>query len=106
MFGVSAELVLATVGLGVLLARATTIWRSGQRHGPETALLWWLAAYLIGIAANLSLDWPRYYVPTAFYGAILIGLGADLIVRTALRWRPGSAQAMSTTSAPRAEAAG
>jgi 4-amino-4-deoxy-L-arabinose transferase-like glycosyltransferase len=73
--GVSAELVLATIGLAVLVARAVAVWRADRRHGPEVALLWWLAAYAFGIAANLSLDWPRYYVPTAFFGALLIGLG-------------------------------
>ena len=85
LFGVSVELVLAAIGLLVLFGRAVVVWRTGQRHGPEAALLWWLAAYLIGIGANLSLDWPRYYVPTAFYGAILIGLGVESIVRAI--WR-------------------
>jgi hypothetical protein len=114
-FGISAELVLATVGLVGLVGRAVGVWRAGQRHGVETALLWWLAAYIVGIGANLSLDWPRYYVPTAFYGALLIGLGADLIVRLvgqrlwaerrldAAPVAPGSA---GPTRAPGVEAAG
>jgi hypothetical protein len=106
IFGVSVELVLATLGLAALLARAITVWRTGKRHGPETALLWWLAAYLIGIAANLSLDWPRYYVPTAFYGSLLIGLGADLIVRWVLRWRPWAARTATAAAEPHAQAAG
>jgi hypothetical protein len=106
LFGISVELALATLGLAAFLARAATTWRSGPRLGPETALLCWLAAYLIGIAANLSLDWPRYYVPTAFYGAILIGLGADLIVRLALRWRPWAGRVAPDGAAPRAQAAG
>ena len=86
VFGVSVEFMLATVGLGVLLCRVAKVWWSGQRHGAESALLWWLGAYLFGIVASLSLDWPRYYVPTAFYGSILIGLGADSIVRVVMRW--------------------
>jgi hypothetical protein len=93
LLGVSIELALAAVGFAVLIGRAVAGVRVGERHGPEIALLWWLDAYLIGIAANLSLDWPRYYVPTAFYGALLIGLGADLVVRSAVRWRPGSTRA-------------
>jgi hypothetical protein len=75
---------LATLGLGALLYRVATVWWSGQRHGVESALLWWLGAYLFGIAVSLGLDWPRYYVPTTFYGAILIGLGAEAIVRAVL----------------------
>ena len=74
----------------MLIGRVATVWRSGERHGPETALLWWLAAYFLGIGANLSLDWPRYYVPTAFYGVILIGLGVQAIAALAAALaRPG-----------------
>jgi hypothetical protein len=79
-FGISIELVLAAIGIWVLGARAVRVWMPGERHGAETALLWWLGVYALGIAANLSLDWPRYYVPTAFYGALLIGLGTAKIV--------------------------
>jgi hypothetical protein len=106
VFGISVELALAAVGLADLLRRVATVWWSGTRHGPETALLWWLDAYLLGIAANLSLDWPRYYVPTAFYGAILIGLGAQAIVVAAVRWRPWSPRVAARVVEPRAEAAG
>ncbi|MCC7371934.1 MAG: glycosyltransferase family 39 protein [Chloroflexi bacterium] len=84
-FGVSLELILAAAGLAALLARALSVWRAGARPGPETALLWWLAAYLLGIGANLSLDWPRYYVPTAYFGALLIGLGTGAILSAALQ---------------------
>jgi hypothetical protein len=80
VLGVSAELLLAAIGLWVLVGRAVGVWRTGQRQGVETALLWWLAAYFVGIGVNLSLDWPRYYVPTAFYGALLIGLGINALV--------------------------
>lgn len=104
--GVSPELVLAAIGLAVLLARAVAVWRAGERHGPETALLWWLAAYLIGIAVNLSLDWPRYYVPTAFYGALLIGLGAEWLASLVVRWRPWAGRPVPGPVGPRAEAAG
>jgi hypothetical protein len=86
--GVSLELILAGIGLVALVSRAASGWLDGARHGPETALLWWLAAYLLGIGANLSLDWPRYYVPTAFFGSLLIGLGAQALVLAALRLRP------------------
>jgi uncharacterized membrane protein len=92
----SLELVLAAVGFAILLARAVQVWRAGRGHGPETALLWWLAAYVLGIAANLSLDWPRYYVPTAYFAALLIGLGAAGIVtlaRDAWFGRPAPAPA-------------
>jgi hypothetical protein len=102
-FGISLELALASIGLVILLRRVATVWWSGERHGAETALLWWLAAYLLGIAANLSLDWPRYYVPTAFYGSILIGLGAQPIVLAVARWRPRVAV---RAVEPRAETAG
>ena len=65
--------------------RALGAWRSGERAGAELALVIWLLAYIVGIGANLSLDWPRYYVPTAFYGSLLIGLGVDLALSTAVR---------------------
>jgi hypothetical protein len=87
LFGISVELVLAAVGFVVLLRRVATCWWSGERHGPASALAWWLFAYLFGIGANLSLDWPRYYVPTAFYGSILIGLGARALLAAAIGWR-------------------
>jgi hypothetical protein len=84
-FGISVELVLAAIGLWVLAARAGRVWLAGERHGGETALLWWLGLYALGIAANLSLDWPRYYVPTAFYGTLLIGVGAAEVVAVGRR---------------------
>jgi hypothetical protein len=80
LLGVSIALALAAVGLAVLVRQATLAWRVNPRHGPEIALLWWLAAYMLGIAANLSLDWPRYYVPSAFFGSLLIGLGVSRVV--------------------------
>jgi 4-amino-4-deoxy-L-arabinose transferase-like glycosyltransferase len=79
--GISLELALAVVGFAALLWRAVASWRSGNRPGVETAFLCWLAAYFAGIAANLSLDWPRYYVPTAYFGSLLIGLGVAMIYR-------------------------
>ena len=106
LVGISVELALAAVGLAVLIRRVATVWWSGARHGPETALLWWLDAYLLGIAANLSLDWPRYYVPTAFYGAILIGLGVQAIGSAAVRWRPRTPGVAARAVEPRVEAAG
>ena len=106
VFGVSVELALAAVGLAMLLRRVATVWWSGARHGPESALLWWLNAYFVGIAANLSLDWPRYYVPTAFYGSILIGFGVQAVVGEAVRWRPRSPRLAPRAVEPRAEAAG
>jgi hypothetical protein len=83
LFGTSVELLLAAIGLVALVARAVRTWTAGELQGTETVLLWWLGVYALGIAANLSLDWPRYYVPTAFYGALLIGLGADAAVAAA-----------------------
>ena len=74
-FGVSLELVLAAFGFAALTLQVVRGWLAGERHGAASLLLWWLLAYLLGIASNLSLDWPRYYVPTAFYGTLLIGIG-------------------------------
>jgi hypothetical protein len=94
--GVSLELVMAAVGLGVLLGRVWRTWRAGQRHGVESAFGWWLAAYFLIIGENLSLDWPRYYVPTAFFGALLIGLGTQALV--SLAWeRPQLADVRAAT---------
>ena len=83
--GVTLELLLAIVGLVALVARALPAWRLGGRHGPATALLWWVLAYWLGIAANLSLDWPRYYVPTAFVGSLLVGLAVSVLGRLGYR---------------------
>jgi len=105
-FGVSAELVLAALGSGSLVWRVLGAWRSRRRPGAELALLVWLLAYVVGIGANLSLDWPRYYVPTAFYGSLLIGLGVDVVLSAALRRRAIVRRAASEPSAPAAEAAG
>ena len=99
MFGVSVELVLAGIGLAILLWRGIAVWLAGERHGVETALLWWLAAYLLGIGVNLSLDWPRYYVPTAFYGALAIGLGVQGAVDAVLRRRSGQVAPPPKTAA-------
>jgi hypothetical protein len=87
--GVSAELLLAAVGLGALVWRAVPGWRRGARLGAPTALLWWILAYWLGIAANLSLDWPRYYVPTAFVGSLLVGLATSTIGGLAYRLLTG-----------------
>ncbi|MFN8636837.1 MAG: hypothetical protein U0893_23565 [Chloroflexota bacterium] len=75
--GVSVELTLAVVGCALLVVRAWRGWRTSGRLGPESALLVWLAAYSIVIGANLSLDWPRYYVPTAFFGSLLVGISVS-----------------------------
>jgi len=98
VFGVSVELVLAALGLAVLVRRVTTVWRAGARHGPESALFWWLTAYLLGIGANLSLDWPRYYVPTVYFGAILIGFGTNAIIAAAMRLPLHTAQTAATSA--------
>lgn len=103
VFGVSVELALASIGFAILLLRVASVWWSGRRHGPETACLWWLDAYILGIAANLSLDWPRYYVPTALYGSILIGLGVQAMVGVVVHWWPGLPARAAET---RAEATG
>jgi hypothetical protein len=36
------------------------------------------------VAGNLNLDWPRYYVPTAFFGSLLVGVGIATLVRSVL----------------------
>jgi hypothetical protein len=106
VFGISVELALAAIGLAALLRRVATVWWAGERHGAESALLWWLSAYLFGIAANLSLDWPRYYVPTAFYGSLLIGLGAQALAMALVQWWPWASRIETPTTAPRVETVG
>ncbi|MCC6176513.1 MAG: glycosyltransferase family 39 protein [Chloroflexi bacterium] len=78
--GISLELGLAVIGLGALLWRVGRSRDLGAGRGADVAFVCWLGCYALGIAANLSLDWPRYYVPTAFYGALLIGIGAATMV--------------------------
>ena len=97
-WGLSLELVLATMGFLVVCWRAAESWWGVDRLGPDVALLCWLVAYFVGITGNLSLDWPRYYVPTAFLGSLLIGLGLATLLqavvsfmdsRTSIRLRLG-----------------
>lgn len=91
--GISVELVLAVLGLTILVVRAAYAWRSSGRFGAESALLVWLAAYVFIIGANLSLDWPRYYVPTAFFGSLLVGVGvSSLWTGISGRLRPARAR--------------
>jgi 4-amino-4-deoxy-L-arabinose transferase-like glycosyltransferase len=97
--GVSVELSLATIGLAALGLRAARSRRSGGRPGMEIAFLCWIVTYFVGIAANLSLDWPRYYVPTACLGGVLIGIGVAVSSRAALAW----IRARSPVSAPARE---
>jgi hypothetical protein len=80
--GLSLEVILAAIGLVAIVWRASRAWRAGSGPGPEAAFLCWLAAYFAGTAWNLSLDWPRYYVPTALLGSLLIGVGASTLVGT------------------------
>jgi hypothetical protein len=104
--GISVELVLAAIGLTVPVRQTVTAWRSGGRHGPESVLLWWLMAYWLGIGVNLSLDWPRYYVPTAFFGSILIGLGVQAIIALVAGRRAGTQHGALGAPVPSVKAAG
>jgi hypothetical protein len=69
-------------------------------------LLWWLTAYWLGIGVNLSLDWPRYYVPTAFFGSILIGLGVQAIIALVAGRRAGTRHGALGAPVPSVKAAG
>jgi hypothetical protein len=104
--GISVELVLAAIGLTALVAQTVVGWRSGRRHGPESVLLWWLAAYWLGIGVNLSLDWPRYYVPTAYFGSMLIGLGVQAIIALVAARRAGTHHRTFGIPVPSVKAAG
>jgi 4-amino-4-deoxy-L-arabinose transferase-like glycosyltransferase len=103
--GISLELALAAVGIVALLWRAAASWWRGNRPGVETAFLCWLVAYFAGIAANLSLDWPRYYVPTAYFGSLLIGLGAAMLYRAVATFARDPSGVRSGSHAPRGQPA-
>jgi 4-amino-4-deoxy-L-arabinose transferase-like glycosyltransferase len=75
---------LAIVGT-VALARRSVVEIQERSPAVVTAFLLWILAYVVGIAANLSLDWPRYYVPTLFFCSVLAGVGVSLTVATIAR---------------------
>jgi len=103
--GVSVELLLALAGCVLVVGRAASGWIASERPGSAMALLCWVLAYWLGIAANLSLDWPRYYVPTACIGSLLVGLAVSAAVRFALALRVRAVPAGAIARGTRAGAA-
>ncbi|MBA2449230.1 MAG: hypothetical protein H0V51_14515, partial [Chloroflexi bacterium] len=84
--GLPLDAPLAAVGAGLLAWRALRGRRDGGLVGPEAFALVWMATFLAGTAPNLGLDWQRYYLPTVALGLIFVGVGADVVLRAALRW--------------------
>jgi hypothetical protein len=84
--GLPLDAVLAAVGAGVLGWRALRTGRRGGLVGPEAFALAWIATFVAGTAPNLGLDWERYYLPTVALGLILIGVGADALLGSAIGW--------------------
>jgi 4-amino-4-deoxy-L-arabinose transferase-like glycosyltransferase len=81
--GLPIELALAGLGLFVL-AKAACDTRSDDGSTRSSRLfLLTVAAYFIGVSAALMVAWPRYYVPTYLFGALLSGVGLAGLVRLA-----------------------
>jgi hypothetical protein len=79
--GVPIEAALAALGGGVTLVRIFRERRTGALVGPEAVVGVWLLAMIVGSAANLGIDWDRYYLPTVALGLIFTGVGADALVQ-------------------------
>jgi hypothetical protein len=84
-FGVPFEGALAIVGVGMSFVRVIRVRRSGSLVGPGAVLGVWLLALVGGSAANLGIDWDRYYLPTVALGLIFAGVGAGALVQGAFR---------------------
>jgi hypothetical protein len=85
--GLALEALAAGVGLLALAARVLAGWRDRRAPPAEGLALATVLAYFVGIGLTLPLDWPRYYLPTLLFGALLGGLGAT----TAAGWLRGLA---------------
>ena len=83
--GLPLDAPLAAIGAGLLAWRALRGRREGGLVGPEAFALVWIATFLVGTAPNLGLDWQRYYLPTVALGLLLVGVGAEALLRAALR---------------------
>ena len=71
-------MVLGLATLGYRLVRR----RSEQETlGPDGLMLLCCAVTMVGLAWNLGLDWARYYMPLLTLTSILIGVGADSLLR-------------------------
>jgi hypothetical protein len=70
---------LGVVALGVRVVQG----RSAARFlGTEGMVLMLCATVVLGVGANLGLDWARYYMPVLTLTPVLLGVGAV----TLLRW--------------------
>jgi hypothetical protein len=83
--GLPVEAALTVLGGGVALVRIVRGRRDGALVGPEAVVGTWLLTMIVGSAANLGIDWDRYYLPTVALGLIFAGVGADALVQDALR---------------------
>jgi hypothetical protein len=82
--GVPLEAALAIGGAIVLSVRGWQRWREGNL-GAEALTLLTATVFFAGIAANLYLDYARYYVPTVMLGALLGGVAVDALVHASRR---------------------
>jgi hypothetical protein len=83
--GLPVEAALTVLGGGVALVRIVRGRRDGALVGPEAVVGTWLLTMIVGSAANLGIDWDRYYLPTVALGLIFAGVGADALVQGVLR---------------------
>jgi hypothetical protein len=84
-YGVPLEGALATIGIGVAVARIVRGRRDGALVGPEATVGTWLLVMILGTAPNLGIDWDRYYLPIVAVGLVFAGMGTVALVGVARR---------------------
>jgi hypothetical protein len=81
MLGTAVMALLATVGLGTLLARVARGPGAAGRLPAEGLLVVTLMVYVAGVSAGLGLAWQRYLVPTCLLAILLSALGLAVVAR-------------------------
>jgi 4-amino-4-deoxy-L-arabinose transferase-like glycosyltransferase len=75
----------------VVLGLLTLCYRIGRQRdaqaglGPDALLLLCCAVMIVGLGWNIGVDWARYYLPLLTLSPVLIGIGADSLLRLVRR---------------------
>jgi len=80
-FNAPLDLPLVALGLATLGYRLIRRRSEQETLGPDGFMLLCCAVTMVGLAWNLGLDWARYYMPLLTLTSILIGVGADSLLR-------------------------
>jgi hypothetical protein len=98
--GVPVEALLAAAGVVVAAARSIRGRGHGGAVGPDAVVGIWTLAMVVGTAANLGIDWDRYYLPIVALGLVFAGVGAAALVEAARRVVSRRRAPTTTAAAP------